>query len=661
MAEAGNAIIGALRVVLGADTASFEDGLKSAQTRLTAFGASVAKAGLAATAAFAAAATAIGVGVKRTIDEADKLGKTAQKVGIPVEELSKLSLAADLSGISMEGLSTAMGKLSKTMVEAAAKPTSEAANAFRALGVSVKNSDGSLKSSTQVIQDVAGKFETLKDGAGKTAVAMALFGKSGKDMIPLLNSGSEGLKQASEEAERFGIVIDTKTAKAAENFNDNLTRLGKIKDGIVLKITAGMLPALEELSKTMVRTAGNGEGLKTIGRAIGDVFVWLANQTEILVTAWQRLGIEWQAFTKVITTVPFTEASRKAWAEFNAVGNETARVLNNLKAVQDTAHLADAFGNVAKQAPAAGNALKEFNYQALAGKNAIDQFLDSQQKRLVSMQAEVQAFGMSAGVKERLALVEQTLATAQANGLKLTEAQRAKMVELGFAVENYKLKLDGLKLTESVLPPYEQFNQALQRNKELFEAGAISLETYGRANQKVAEQANATWAQAGESIAGSIKDIGNAFGKENKAMAMVAKVAGAIQATISMFVGAAKALELPFPANIAAMAAVLAKGAALVASIKGTAVGGFKTGGSFVVPGGQGGGDKVPVGFMAEPGERVDVWRPGQGGADPRGGQSAPSIVNVHLDKMGREFFGRMIDGINDAVSDGYRLRVVAA
>lgn len=656
---AGNAVIGALRVVLGADTASFEDGLKSAGVRLSTFGANIAKAGLAATAAFTAAATAIGVGVKRTIDEADNLGKTAQKIGIPVEELSKLKLAAQLADVSLEQLSTGVGKLSRTMVEAAAKPTSEAANAFRALGVSVKNTDGTLKSSTEVMADVAGKFETLKDGAGKTAISMALFGKSGKDLIPLLNGGRDGLKQAADEAERFGIVIDTKTAKSAENFNDNLTRLGAVKDGIILKITAGMLPALEELSKTMIRTASNGDGLKAIGRAIGDVFVFLANQTEILMTAWQRLGIEWQAFTKVFATVPFTEASRKAWADFNAAGAESARVLNNLKAVQDTAHLADAFGNVAKTAPAASTALKDFNYQALAGKNAIDQFLSSQQKRLVTLQAEVQAFGLNVGAKERLALVEQTLATAQANGLTLTEAQRAKMVELGFAVEQYKMKLTGLQLTESVLPPFEQFNQSIQKNKELFDAGAISLETYGRANQKVAEQAGATWQQAGESIAGSIKDIGNAFGKENKAMATVAKIAGAIQATISMFVGAAKALELPFPANLAAVAVVIAKGAALVASIKGTSVTGFKTGGSFVVPGGQGGGDKMPVNFMAEPGERVDIWRPGQG-PDPRGGAQA-ATVNVYMDRMGREFFGKMIDGINDAVRDGYRLNVVAA
>jgi hypothetical protein len=635
---AGNAIIGALRVVLGADTAQLETGLKSAQNKIAAFGASAVKAAAGIGLAIGAMAGAVAVGVKNTIDEADKLGKSAQKWGVGVEELSKLKHAADLSDVSLESLGKGMARLSKTMVEAAAKPTSEAANAFRALGVDVKNADGTLKSSTQVISDVAGKFENLKDGAGKTAVSMALFGKSGADLIPMLNAGKTGLQGMMDEAAKLGIVFDTQTAKSAEAFNDNLTRLGKVKDGIILKITAGMLPSLENLSNSMIRVAGDGERLSNIGRTIGDTFVWLFNAADRLTIAWQRLGIEWQAFKNLVSTVPFTEASKKAWQEYNATGAETARILENLRVVHETAGLADAFGNVAAKVPPATTALKDFNYQAMAGKNAVDQFLASQEKRLISLQAETQAFGLSAGAKERLQIVEQTLATAQANGLTLTEAQRAKMVELAFATEQYKMRLAGLQLAETVLPPFEQFNQSLQKNKELFDAGVISIETYARANQKVAEQAGATWHQAGESIAGSIADIGKAFGKENKAMATVAKVAGAIQATISMFVGAAKALELPFPANIAAVAAVIAKGAALVASIKGTAVSGFQTGGQFRVPGGVGGGDKVMAAF--EPGEIVDVWRPGEPGGDPRGG-GAGATRTIRLEGQG------FIDGLS--------------
>jgi hypothetical protein len=391
---AGNAIIGALRVILGADTAAFEDGLKNASKKMDSFGAGMAKAGAALGVAVAAAATAMAVAIKGAVNEADELGKMAQKVGVPVEELSALKHAADLSGVSLEALGTGLGKLSKAMVEAAANPTSAAADAFRALGVSVTNADGTLKTSAQGLSDIAGKFEGLKDGAGKTAVSMAIFGKAGKDLIPLLNSGKDGLQEMKDEAAKLGIVIDNQTAKSAEAFNDNLTRLGKVKDAIILKITAGMLPALEDMSKAMVRAAKDSEGLKTVGESIGSMFVGVFFEIEKFSLALKRLPIEWAAFKKA-----FFDAS---WSEFNAVLKESDRLLSNLVTTQQTAGLADAFGPVAEKAPKAAAALKEFNFQALAGKDAIDKFVEANQKSIASQQAEIQAVGAAAGVKESL-------------------------------------------------------------------------------------------------------------------------------------------------------------------------------------------------------------------------------------------------------------------
>ncbi|MQW79351.1 phage tail tape measure protein, partial [Sinorhizobium meliloti] len=78
-----SAVIGALRVNLGLDSAAFQDGLKKAQSGLSRFG-SMAKTGLIAGAAAAAAGlAAFGVSVKGAIDAADDMSKMAQKIGIP--------------------------------------------------------------------------------------------------------------------------------------------------------------------------------------------------------------------------------------------------------------------------------------------------------------------------------------------------------------------------------------------------------------------------------------------------------------------------------------------------------------------------------------------------------------------------------------------------
>ena len=214
-------------------------------------------------------------------------------------------------------------------------------------------------------------------------------------------------------------------------------------------------------------------------------------------------------------------------------------------------------------------------------------------------------------------------------------------------------------MTEEMLLPWQKFNNELDRNRQLYEAGAISAETFAAANRKVTEQAGADWGTAGASIAGSIKQIGDAFGKESRSMAMVAKVAGIVQATISMFTGAAKALELPFPANLAAMAQVIATGAGIVAQIKSVQVPAMQTGGSFTVPG-SGGPDSKRMMVDVSPGEQVDFWKPGDGTSDPRGGaRSTPVEMSVSFgDFVSREFGARLIERINELTSDGYRLKV---
>src|SRR5262245_10286502 len=110
---ANNAVIGALRVVLGADTVAYDNGLSDAEKTLARFGAVMSKAGVALGAGVVTAATAFALKLKDAFDQADKMGKMAQQFGIPVEELSKLKLAADLSGVSIEEVGKAVGRLSR--------------------------------------------------------------------------------------------------------------------------------------------------------------------------------------------------------------------------------------------------------------------------------------------------------------------------------------------------------------------------------------------------------------------------------------------------------------------------------------------------------------------------------------------------------------------
>lgn len=209
--------------------------------------------------AFAGLAGAFSVGamaamVTSSIDAADGLSKLAQRTGETVENLARLQYAGSLADVSNDALATSLKKLAKNMAEAASG-TGEVADAFRAIGVSVVASDGKLRSSGEVLNDVADRFAGYEDSAARSALAQAIFGRSGADLIPLLNAGSQGLKEMGNEASRLGAVISTETAQAAERFNDQMTRVNAALGSIAKQTAAELLPVLNELADSLVDIA----------------------------------------------------------------------------------------------------------------------------------------------------------------------------------------------------------------------------------------------------------------------------------------------------------------------------------------------------------------------------------------------------------------------
>lgn len=254
--------VGALAVRIGADASQLISELGRADKSLGRHGESYAAASKAA-AAFAAtavvAATAVAAMVKSSINNADEMFKAAQATGLATSAFSEYAYAAGQSGVSTEQLSVNLVKLNRGIVEAA-NFTGEASKAFVALGLNARNSDGSLKSVDQVMAEVANKFAQMEDGAGKTALAVLLFGRAGAQMIPMLNQGAVGLKEMREEARKLGVSIDSETGKAAEQFNYNLTSLSTVTRGYANQLMKELLPALNQITDAMVRGKKEGDG-----------------------------------------------------------------------------------------------------------------------------------------------------------------------------------------------------------------------------------------------------------------------------------------------------------------------------------------------------------------------------------------------------------------
>jgi hypothetical protein len=296
---------GSIVIDLLLKSGSFETDTKRAQKELEKLKREAADIGKVVGLAFAGAIAATAAFVKQSIDAADEMSKAAQSAGVTVEALSGLKYAADLAGVSFEGLQTGLKKLNTNIFEANQGSKSQA-EAFKMLGISVKDAEGNLKSADGVLVELAERFSKMPDGVEKSALAVQIFGKAGTDLIPLLNSGANGIKELTDEADRLGIVLDTNTAKAAEEFNDQMSRVGYAFDGLKLQLASALLPLLNEFADAMVETSKASKGV-----------------TDTNVTTWAQDTAYAIAFT--------ADAANAAVATFVQFGKSIAVVFNDIK------------------------------------------------------------------------------------------------------------------------------------------------------------------------------------------------------------------------------------------------------------------------------------------------------------------------------------------
>jgi len=254
--------VGTLVVDLAANTASFVSGLdKAGQISLTsATKMRRAFENLAASAvvAFTAIETAVVAAVDRAIKNADRLHDVAQATGMTTAALSALEYAAKQSGLSTEQLDKSLQKMAKSMF-AAAEAGTKGQNAYKTLGIALTDATGRLRPTQDVLLQLAGQFSRTEDGAWKTAIAMQVFGKSGADLVPFLNQGEEGIARLTAEAERLGVVIDTATARAADEFADSLKKLEGAADGAANRLTTQLLPSFQLVVDNIIAGAEDSQ------------------------------------------------------------------------------------------------------------------------------------------------------------------------------------------------------------------------------------------------------------------------------------------------------------------------------------------------------------------------------------------------------------------
>ncbi len=260
--------LGVLTIDLVAKIGGFVEGLSKAERESKKFRANVERNLKATGAAFVAlgiaGAAATAALVKASIDNADALLEQSQAYGVNVETLSAYQLGLEQAGASSTEFATGLKGL--------ANAVDADSEAFKRLQISTKDAQRALKSSDELLGEIAGRFASMEDGITKTALAQDLFGKSGVKLIPFLNEGADGLAAMRVEAERLGLVISTETAEAADQFNDNLATMKGVIRGAGNEITAALLPRMVEFTN-LIRDPAVQEGLKDLIVGMADLTI----------------------------------------------------------------------------------------------------------------------------------------------------------------------------------------------------------------------------------------------------------------------------------------------------------------------------------------------------------------------------------------------------
>lgn len=179
---------------------------------------------------------------------ADEILTQSAVTGLSTEALQEYQYAAELMDVSLDTLTSSQAKMIRSM-DAARRGSKEQAEAFDKLGISVQNADGTLRDAQDVFGDVIDALGAISNETERDAIAMTIFGRSARDLNPIIKAGSDGLRELAQEAHNVGYVMSEEALDALGAVDDQVQRMNRSNEALKNQIAVGMAPAVENLKK----------------------------------------------------------------------------------------------------------------------------------------------------------------------------------------------------------------------------------------------------------------------------------------------------------------------------------------------------------------------------------------------------------------------------
>ena len=240
---------------------------------------------------------------KESASFADNIITLSMQTGQSTQQLQEFAYASELIDVSVDTLQGSLTKLTNNMQDTM-NGTGNAKASFEALGVSVTNADGSMRSANDVFYETIDALGQVKNETERDAMSMDIFGRSAQDLNPLIIQGSKTLKAYADEAHNMGYVLDDEALSALGAVDDAYQRLQKTQEGVKNQLAVEFAPYLEEFYgdvTTMVKDGGKaikdsgivdafGMLLETVGDILNPMSDLSNNRVPALTKALQPLA-----------------------------------------------------------------------------------------------------------------------------------------------------------------------------------------------------------------------------------------------------------------------------------------------------------------------------------------------------------------------------------
>ena len=241
-----SAEVARLHVKVGAKLDQFNKGMDNVSKKLGSVGKKVSGAGMSMTKGITAPAIAAGGAAfglaNKYASMGDEIAKTSTKLGISTDSLQELDYWATQNGLSSQALERAVGRLNQR-IGRAAEGNEKYADAFDAVGVSLKDAEGNIRATDDVLEDTIESLMAVEDPARRSALASEVFGtKMARDLMPALEDGSLTIDEAREKIHELGGVMDEEAVKAAEDYEDAMDDLKRSFSGVWMELANQLIP-----------------------------------------------------------------------------------------------------------------------------------------------------------------------------------------------------------------------------------------------------------------------------------------------------------------------------------------------------------------------------------------------------------------------------------